>query len=81
MSLGWIGKDISRDVIEGFLSRYGRTFYKIAPLETEIASKYSIRLERKGEKIPKSIKSLDGGIEIVPFRREEEVMTLTWINQ
>ena len=80
MSLGWISKDISREVIEGFLSHYGRTFYKIAQPKQEPTSKHSIRLERKGERIPKSIKSLDGTIEVVPFRRDEEVMTLTWLN-
>ena len=77
MSLGWISKDISREVIEGFLSHFGRTFYNIAQPTT---FKHSIRLERKGERIPKSIKFLDRAIEVVPFRRDEEVMTLTWSN-
>lgn len=80
MSLGWISKDVSREVIEGFLSHFGRTFYKIAQPEQEATFKHSIRLERKGQRIPKSIKSLDGTIEVVPFRRDEEVMTLTWLN-
>ncbi len=80
MSLGWISKDISREVIEGFLSYYGRTFYQITQPKQEATSKRSIRLERKGERIPKSIMSLDGTIEVVPFRRDEEVMTLTWLN-
>ena len=79
MSLGWISKDVSREVIEGFLSHFGRTFYKIAQPQQEAASKRGIRLERKGERIPKSIKSLDETIEVVPFRRDEEVMTLTWL--
>ena len=80
MGLGWISKDISREVIESFLSHFGRTFYKIAQPNQEATSKHRIRLERKGERIPKSIKSLDGTIEVVPFRRDEEVMTLTWLN-
>ena len=79
MSLGWISKDISREAIEGFLSHYGRAFYKIEQPKHEAKSYYSIRLERKGERIPQSIKSPDGSIEIVPFRRGEEVMTLTWL--
>ena len=37
--------------------------------------------ERKCERISKSIKSLDGTIEVVPFRRDEEVMSLTWSNE
>ncbi|KAI4131127.1 MAG: hypothetical protein LQ341_006389 [Variospora aurantia] len=80
MSLGWIRKDVPREAIEGFLSRYGRIFYKIAQPDQEPTSKRSIRLERKGERIPKSIKSSDRTVEIVPFRRDEEVMTLTWLN-
>lgn len=80
MSLGWISKDVSREAIEGFLSHFGRTFYKIAQPKQEATSKHSIRLERQGKRIPKSIKSLDGSIEVVPFRRDEEVMTLTWLN-
>ncbi len=80
MSLGWISKDVSREAIEGFLSHFGRTFYRIAQPKQEVTSKRSIRLERKGEIIPNSIKSLDGTIEVVPFRRDEEVMTLTWLN-
>ena len=78
MSLGWISRDVSREVIEGFLSHSGRTFYKIARPKQQAMSKHGIRLERKGERIPKSIKSLDGTIEVVPFRRDKEVMTLTW---
>ena len=80
MRLGWISKDVPREAIEGFLSHFGRTFYKIAEPKQEATPKHSIRLERKGERIPKSIKSLDGTIEVVPFRRDEEVMTLTWLN-
>ncbi|KAL9015307.1 MAG: hypothetical protein Q9173_000105 [Seirophora scorigena] len=87
MSLGWISKDsVSREAIEGFLSHHGRTFYKIAqqqPEQQEAAAAIkhaSIRLERKGERIPGSIKSLDGKIEVVPFRRGEEVMSLTWLD-
>lgn len=80
MSLGWISKDVSREVIEGFLSHSGRAFYKIARPEQEATSKHGIRLERKGERIPESIKSEDGAIEVVPFRRGEEVMTLTWLH-
>ena len=80
MSLGWISKDVSREAIEGFLSHFGRAFYRIGQPKPEGTSKHSIRLERKGERIPKSIKSVDGTIEVVPFRRDEEVMTLTWLN-
>lgn len=75
MSLGWISKDVSWDAIEAFLPHLVRNFYKIAQPKQEATFKHSIRLERKGERISKSIKSLDGTIEVVPFRRDEEIMT------
>lgn len=77
---GWISRDVSREAIEGFLSFYGRTFYDIAPAKHEAIAKRSIRLERKGEKIPQSIQSRDGSLEVVPFRRGEQAMTLTWFS-
>jgi len=81
MRLGWIAKDIPREAIEGFLSHYGRTFYKlVSPQQAATATHGGIRLERKGERIPQSITSSDGSIEVVPFRRGEEVMGLTWLD-
>lgn len=38
-----------------------------------------IRLERKGEKIPLVVTSKDGSIEVVPFGRGKEVMSLSWV--
>lgn len=77
---GWMSKDVSREAIEECLSYFGQTFYEIAQPKQEATSKRSIRFERKGERIPTSINSLDGTIEVVTFRRDEEVMTLTWLN-
>ena len=68
MSLGWISKDVSREAFEGSLSHFDQTFYRIAQPEQEARSKQSIRLERKGERISKSIKSWDGNIEVVLLR-------------
>ena len=81
MSQGWISKeDVTREAIEGFLSNYGRVFYKIAdPTDTE-AQKPRIRLEKRGEIIPRSISSSNGKLEVVPFRRGEKIMSLSWIN-
>ena len=39
MSLGWISKDILREVIEGFLSPYGWTFYRLTQPKQEVRSK------------------------------------------
>ena len=77
---GWIGKeDIKREALEGFLSNYGRDFYKISNVKGAANGKRRIRLERRGERVPESIKSADGQLEVVPFRRGQEIMSLSWI--
>ena len=80
MSQGWISKEnVTREAVEGFLSNYGRAFYKISdPNDIEV-QKRPIRLERRGETIPRSISSSDGKLEVVPFRRGEDIMSLSWI--
>lgn len=81
MTQGWISKtDVTRESIEGFLSTYGRAFYKISDSDEAESRKPRIRLERRRETIPRSIKSLDGSLEVVPFRRGQEIMSLTWID-
>ena len=81
MSQGWISKeDVTREAVEGFLSNYGRAFYKISDSTDTKAHKRRVRLERRGEIIPRSISSPDGELEIVPFRRGEDIMSLSWIN-
>ena len=81
MRQGWISKEqVTRKAIEGFLSDNGRAFYKISnPNDTE-SRKPRIRLERRGDIIPSSIVSSDGSLEVVPFRRGEEIMSLSWID-
>lgn len=79
---GWITKEqTTREAIEGFLSGYGRDFYRI-PISfvDSKSSKKRIRLERQGQTIPKSITSSDGKIEVVPFRRGEKTWSLSWID-
>ena len=82
---GWITKEeTTREVIEGFLSRYGRDFYRIPTssfhsVDSE-SPKTRIRLERQGQTIPMSIRSSDGKIEVVPFRRGEKTWSLCWID-
>lgn len=82
---GWITKaQTTRENIEGFLSFYGRDFYRIPvppshPTDSEGSKTPRIRLERHGQVIPQSIKSLDGQIEVVPFKRGEKTWSLSWI--
>lgn len=83
---GWITKEqTTREAIEGFLSRYGREFYRIptsSSLSVDSESpKTRIRLERQGQTIPMSITSSDGKIEVVPFRRGEKTWSLCWIDR
>ena len=81
MRQGWVSKEqVTRKAIEGFLSDYGRVFYKISSSNDTESQKPRIRLERRGETIPTSIVSSDGNLEVVPFRRGEEIMSLSWIN-
>ena len=83
---GWITKEqTTREVIEGFLSRYGRDFYRIPtsssrPVDSELPQT-RIRLERQGQTIPMSITSSDGKIEVVPFRRGEKTWSLCWMDR
>ena len=75
---GWIqDEDVTYEALVGFLGGRGRRFYNIQSLIKENNEK-RIVLERKGERIPESIKSKDGSIEVVPFRRGEEIWSLRW---
>lgn len=67
--------DVTQEKLEGFLSRFGRRFYKLPEPE---ASGKKIVLERKGEKIPASVLSEDGGIEVGVSRAGAKVFSLRW---
>ena len=81
---GWITKEqVTREVLEGFLSGYGREFYRIPTSSSSVdsgGSKRRIRLERGGRTIPMSITSSDGKIEVVPFRRGENTWSVNWVD-
>ncbi|KAL6353046.1 hypothetical protein LRP88_13532 [Fusarium phalaenopsidis] len=65
--------DVTQEKLENFLSRNGRRFYKLPEV-----SENKIILERKGEKIPTSIRSADGKSEVGISRHGAEVFSLTW---
>ncbi|QUC22072.1 uncharacterized protein UV8b_06313 [Ustilaginoidea virens] len=65
--------DVTREKLEGFLSYFGRRFYKLPELPGE-----KIVLERKGEKIATTVKSSDGTTEVGISRAGTEVFSLTW---
>jgi len=71
----WVREeDVQREKLVGFLSGFGRRFYGL-----EEESKERIVVEKKGERIPDVLRSADGGIEVVPFGRGEEVWSVRWV--
>lgn len=67
-------EDVTQEKLEGFLSKFGRRFYKLSE-----ASGNRIVLERKGEKIRTSVKSESGAVEVGISRAGTEVFSLTWV--
>jgi dihydroorotase len=65
--------DVTQEKLEGFLSRFGRRFYKLP----EVSEK-KIVMERRGERIPASVVSEDGNIEVGISRAGAEVFSLRW---
>lgn len=65
--------DVTQEKLEAFLSRSGRRFYKLS----EVSAK-KIVLERKGERIPVSVRSADGNVEVGNSRVGAEVYSLKW---
>ncbi|KXJ85828.1 hypothetical protein Micbo1qcDRAFT_153800 [Microdochium bolleyi] len=66
-------QEVTQERLEQFLSRSGRKFYKLPEAKSKIV------LERKGEKIPTSIKSGDGKVEVGVSKADAEVFSLTWV--
>lgn len=58
--------------MENFLSRFGRRFYKLPETRNRIV------LERKGERVPVSIKSEDGTEVALSRGGDGEVFSLSW---
>ena len=77
---GWISNGaVTLEVLEGFLSVYGRRFYKLEQACDKPADSRRIRLEKRGDRIPPLITSAEGTIKVVPFRSNEQTFSLTWI--
>jgi dihydroorotase len=56
--------------LEQFLGGFGRRFYKLPKTVNKIL------LERKGERIPESIKSDDGSVEVTMSRGGVDIFSL-----
>ncbi|KAJ5901525.1 dihydroorotase [Penicillium taxi] len=63
--------DITPELFEGFMSRFGRAFYGIGDEKKEF-----ITLEKKGEKIAQILQSET--TDVVPFRKNQETWTVSW---
>ncbi|KAI1809464.1 Dihydroorotase [Poronia punctata] len=68
-------KDVTKENVEGFLSRFGRRFYKL-PEEP----KERVVVERTGESIPESIKTDDGKLAIGLSKSEATVFSLRFVS-
>ncbi|KAI9794042.1 MAG: hypothetical protein M1816_006667 [Peltula sp. TS41687] len=69
-------EDITRNVLEGFMSRFGRAFYGLD--EEEKKTKEFIVLSKAEERIPDVLRSNSADVEVVPFRRKQMTWTLSW---
>ena len=63
-------EDITPEIVEGFMSKFGRAFYGLEE------QKEFITLEKKGEKIANILQS--DKLDVVPFRRDQETWSVTW---
>lgn len=69
-------EDVTQEGLERFLGKNGRQFYKLD--YEDGAAGQSIVLERKGERVPRSVRSKDGEMEVGMSRGGDEVMSLRW---
>lgn len=61
-------EDVTAEKLEGFLSKFGRSFYKMEDKQNE-----RIVLGRSSRVVEDSLTSADGAIEVVPFRRGKPI--------
>lgn len=67
-------EDVTLEKLEGFLSKFGRRFYKLPETSGNL-----LLLERKGETIATSVKSEGGSVEVGVSRAGAQVFSLTWL--
>ncbi|GKZ26118.1 hypothetical protein AbraCBS73388_002068 [Aspergillus brasiliensis] len=64
-------EDITPEIVEGFMSKFGRNFYGIGEEQKEF-----IIIDKKDEKIPNILKS--DKVDVVPFRRDQQTWSVSW---
>lgn len=70
-------QEVTQERLERFLSRSGRRFYELP----DQAKAPSIILERKGERIPKSVSSADGALTVGLSKADAPVFSLRWTSE
>ena len=66
--------DITLEKINGFMSGYGRAFYRL-----EKSNNARIELIKGTERITDILQNEDGSLQVVPFRRGEKTRNLSWL--
>lgn len=65
--------DVTVEKLEGFLSGFGRDFYKVKDEKNE-----RIILGRRSQSIAETLKNEDGSVEVIPFRRGKMTWQTSW---
>jgi len=65
-------EDVTRDILEGFMSKFGRAFYGM-----EKEKKDFIALNKSDERIMDVLQTKDANV--VPFRKGQKTWSLSWI--
>ena len=66
-------EDVTKEKLKNFLSGYGRAFYKVEDTTNE-----RIVLTKPSEAVEDFLRSEDGAIEVVPFRRAKMTWGVSW---
>lgn len=66
--------DVTQERLEQFLGRFGRQFYKLS----DAGKDKKIVLQRQGARVPSSIKSKDGKIEVAHSIAGDNILSLRW---
>ena len=67
-------EDVTKEKLVGFLCEFGRSFYRVAD-----DMKEKIKLSKPVEAIKDVLRSQDGSIEVVPFRRGKMTWETRWV--
>ncbi|KAK0335892.1 dihydroorotase [Friedmanniomyces endolithicus] len=66
-------EDVTKEKLEDFLSESGRSFYKV-----EDTRKERIVLSKPSDAVENLLRSADGSVEVVPFRRAKMTWGVSW---